>query len=93
MRAMLKGIAASDGVVCGHVFRYSEPDLSITKRSVTNLDHELNRFHQALEAAVSEVETIKTRATKNWALIVPRFLVPILPCSRTRNSLNQLKMR
>lgn len=65
MRAMLKGIAASDGVVCGHVFRYSEPDLSITKRSVTNLDHELNRFHQALEAAVSEVEMIKTRATKN----------------------------
>lgn len=65
MRAMLKGIAASDGVACGRVYRFVEPDLTIKKRSITNLDYELNRFHQALEAAVSEVETIKTRATKN----------------------------
>ncbi|AYM02870.1 phosphoenolpyruvate--protein phosphotransferase [Levilactobacillus yiduensis] len=65
MRAMLKGIAASDGVACGRVYRFVEPDLRTKRRSITNLDYELNRFHQALEAAVSEVETIKTRATKN----------------------------
>ncbi|MCH4123911.1 MAG: phosphoenolpyruvate--protein phosphotransferase [Levilactobacillus sp.] len=65
MRAMLKGIAASDGVACGRVYRFVEPDLRVKRRSITNLDYELNRFHQALEAAVSEVETIKTRATKN----------------------------
>ncbi|MFD1456306.1 phosphoenolpyruvate--protein phosphotransferase [Levilactobacillus lanxiensis] len=65
MRAMLKGIAASDGVACGRVYRFVEPDLTVKKRTITNLDYELNRFHQALEAAVSEVETIETRATKS----------------------------
>ncbi|CAJ1227015.1 phosphoenolpyruvate-protein phosphotransferase [Levilactobacillus zymae] len=65
MRAMLKGIAASDGIVCGQVYRLVEPNLTVQQRAITNLDYELNRFHQALEAAVSDVETIKTRATKN----------------------------
>ncbi|AKP65441.1 phosphoenolpyruvate--protein phosphotransferase [Levilactobacillus koreensis] len=65
MRAMLKGIAASDGVVCGQAYRLVEPDLNVERRLITNLDSELNRFHQALEAAVSDIETIKTRATKN----------------------------
>ncbi|GEO67151.1 phosphoenolpyruvate--protein phosphotransferase [Levilactobacillus spicheri] len=65
MRAMLKGIAASDGTVCGQVYRLVEPDLTVQRRTITHLDNELNRFHQALEAAVSDIETIKTRATKN----------------------------
>ncbi|MCW3779402.1 phosphoenolpyruvate--protein phosphotransferase [Levilactobacillus namurensis] len=65
MRAMLKGIAASDGIVCGQVYRLVEPDLTVKRHTITNLDDELNRFHQALEAAVSDIETIKTRATKN----------------------------
>ncbi|KRK73670.1 phosphoenolpyruvate-protein kinase [Levilactobacillus namurensis DSM 19117] len=62
---MLKGIAASDGIVCGQVYRLVEPDLTVKRHTITNLDDELNRFHQALEAAVSDIETIKTRATKN----------------------------
>ena len=65
MRAMLKGIAASDGVVCGPVYRLVDPDLSCSPRLIKNLDYELKRFHQALDAATSEVETIKTRVTKN----------------------------
>ncbi|MDT6980269.1 phosphoenolpyruvate--protein phosphotransferase [Levilactobacillus zymae] len=65
MRAMLKGIAASDGIVCGQVYRLVDPQLTVQQRAITNLDYELNRFHRALEAAVSDVETIKTRATKN----------------------------
>lgn len=62
---MLKGIAASDGIVCGQVYRLVDPQLTVQQRAITNLDYELNRFHRALEAAVSDVETIKTRATKN----------------------------
>lgn len=65
MRAMLKGIAASDGTVCGQVYRLVEPDLTVERRTITHLDNEINRFHRALEAAVSDIETIKTRATKN----------------------------
>jgi len=65
MRAMLKGIAASAGTVWGQVYRLVAPDLTVQRRTITNLDNELNRFHQALEAAVSDIETIKTRATKN----------------------------
>lgn len=65
MRTMLKGIAASDGVVCGQVYRLVDPDLTVHRRAITNLDNEVNRFHQALEAAVSDVEAIKTRATNN----------------------------
>ncbi|KRN03049.1 phosphoenolpyruvate-protein kinase [Levilactobacillus senmaizukei DSM 21775 = NBRC 103853] len=61
----LKGIAASDGLVCGRAYRLVEPDLSFERRQVSNLDNELKRFHQALEAAVSDVETIKMRATKS----------------------------
>jgi len=62
---MLKGIAASAGTVWGQVYRLVAPDLTVQRRTITNLDNELNRFHQALEAAVSDIETIKTRATKN----------------------------
>ncbi|WP_061776093.1 phosphoenolpyruvate--protein phosphotransferase [Levilactobacillus senmaizukei] len=65
MTVNLKGIAASDGLVCGRAYRLVEPDLSFERRQVSNLDNELKRFHQALEAAVSDVETIKMRATKS----------------------------
>jgi len=65
MKTMLKGIAASDGVACGRVYRLDEPDLHVSQQTVTDLDYELNRFHQALEATVSEIETIKTRVNKN----------------------------
>ncbi|KRK36261.1 phosphoenolpyruvate--protein phosphotransferase [Levilactobacillus parabrevis] len=65
MKAMLKGIAASDGVACGRVYRLDEPDLHVSQQTITDLDYELNRFHQALEATVSEIETIKTRVNKN----------------------------
>lgn len=65
MTVNLKGIAASDGLVCGRAYRLVEPDLSFQRQQVSNLDNELERFHQALEAAVSDVETIKMRATKS----------------------------
>ncbi|NLR33019.1 phosphoenolpyruvate--protein phosphotransferase [Levilactobacillus tujiorum] len=65
MKTMLKGIAASDGVACGRVYRLDEPDLHVSQQTITDLDYELNRFRQALEATVSEIETIKTRVNKN----------------------------
>lgn len=65
MKTMLKGIAASDGVACGRVYRLDEPDLHVSQQTITDLDYELNRFRQALEATVSDIETIKTRVNKN----------------------------
>ncbi|KRO00458.1 phosphoenolpyruvate-protein kinase [Levilactobacillus paucivorans] len=65
MKTMLKGIAASDGLTCGRVFRLVDPQLEIHQRSIQNLDKEIERFHQALVAAASDIETIKTRVNKN----------------------------
>lgn len=58
---MLKGIAASSGVVIAKAYKLEQPVLSVTRRSV-NPETELVKFQEALEKTRSDIERIKAKA-------------------------------
>ncbi|HJE87120.1 MAG TPA: phosphoenolpyruvate--protein phosphotransferase [Levilactobacillus hammesii] len=93
MKAMLKGIAASDGVACGRVYRLDEPDLHVSQQAITDLDYELNRFHQALEATVSEIETIKTRVNKNLGADRAQVFIAQMAMLRDQDLIGNIEQR
>ena len=65
MTASLKGIAASSGIAIAKVYRLVEPELSVQKTTVENVDVEIDRFHKSVEAAKSQIEAIRDYALKN----------------------------
>lgn len=62
MTELLKGIAASNGIAIGKAFLMTEPDLTVTKSTVTNKEDEIIRFHEAVTAAKLELQKIRDRA-------------------------------
>lgn len=62
MTELLKGIAASNGIAIGKAFLMTEPDLTVTKSTVTNKEDEIIRFHEAVNAAKLELQKIRDRA-------------------------------
>ena len=87
MTEILKGIAASSGIAIGKAFLMTEPDLTVTKSTVTNKEEEITRFHEAVNAAKLELQKIRDRAevdlgTENAAIFDAHLLVlsdPELP--------------
>ncbi|WP_062104445.1 phosphoenolpyruvate--protein phosphotransferase [Bacillus niameyensis] len=65
MSTILKGIAASSGIAIGKAFRLVEPDLSFEKIAISDADEEINRLHSALDAAKSDLKTIRDHAMAN----------------------------
>ena len=59
---MLKGIAASRGIAIARAYRLDEPDLSIVKKKVEDVEEELKRFQRALESSRTELEDIREKA-------------------------------
>ena len=59
---MLKGIAASRGIAIAKAYRLVEPDLSIVKKLVEDVEEELKRFQRALESSKTELEDIREKA-------------------------------
>ena len=59
---LLKGIAASRGIAIAKAYRLVEPDLSIVKKVVENVEEELKRFQMALESSKTELEDIREKA-------------------------------
>ncbi|MCZ8533907.1 phosphoenolpyruvate--protein phosphotransferase [Psychrobacillus psychrodurans] len=62
MTENLIGIAASSGIAIGKAFLMIEPDLTITKSTVSNKEAEVTRFHDAVNAAKLELQKIRDRA-------------------------------
>jgi phosphotransferase system enzyme I (PtsI) len=58
---MLKGIAASSGVIIAKAYKLEQPVLSVTRHSV-NPETELVKFHEALEKTRIDIERIKAKA-------------------------------
>ncbi|MEK5145824.1 phosphoenolpyruvate--protein phosphotransferase [Psychrobacillus psychrotolerans] len=80
MTEILKGIAASSGIAIGKAFLMTEPDLTVTKSTVTNKEEEITRFHEAVNAAKLELQKIRDRAevdlgTENAAIFDAHLLV------------------
>ena len=62
MTELLKGIAASNGIAIGKAFLMLEPDLTISKTTVENIEAEITRFHEAVNAAKQELQNIRAQA-------------------------------
>ena len=80
MTEILKGIAASSGIAIGKAFLMTEPDLTVTKSTVTNKEEEITRFHEAVNAAKLELQKIRDRAevdlgSENAAIFDAHLLV------------------
>lgn len=61
----LKGIGASRGIAIAKVFELKHYDVNIEKKSITNVDLEIDKLNNAIDLAVKQIEKIKSMASKN----------------------------
>ena len=61
---MIKGIAVSDGIAIGRVFKLEQPTIVFPKTAGI-VDEELNRFSLAIKKTVSDINNIKEKASAN----------------------------
>ncbi|HJF32059.1 MAG TPA: phosphoenolpyruvate--protein phosphotransferase [Sporosarcina psychrophila] len=62
--SLLHGISASNGIAIAKAYRFVEPDLSFSKKTVEDIPEEIARFHSALSISKSELEVIRDTAEK-----------------------------
>ncbi len=58
----IKGIAASDGIGIAKAYLLVDPDLSFKKTTITDVDAEIARLHEALNASIDDLKTIQQNA-------------------------------
>lgn len=61
----LKGIGASRGIAIAKVFELKHYDIKVEKKSIANIDLEINKLNNAINLAVEQIEKIKSIASKN----------------------------
>ncbi|MBE2976062.1 phosphoenolpyruvate--protein phosphotransferase [Priestia megaterium] len=64
MTKEIHGIAASSGIAIAKAFRLENPELTVEKKSVTEVEAEVARLEAALEKSKSELEIIREHARK-----------------------------
>nr|WP_304212155.1 phosphoenolpyruvate--protein phosphotransferase [Fredinandcohnia onubensis] len=62
MSEMIKGIAASAGIAIAKSFRLENPDLTVERQTISDMDAEIKRFEEAVNQSKEELEAIKDRA-------------------------------
>ncbi|MFS0782498.1 phosphoenolpyruvate--protein phosphotransferase [Bacillus sp. 1P06AnD] len=62
MTTMLNGIAASNGIAIAKAYRLIEPDLSFSKKDISNVEEEVSRFQKAVETSKTELQAIRDKA-------------------------------
>ncbi|QFF97715.1 phosphoenolpyruvate--protein phosphotransferase [Psychrobacillus glaciei] len=62
MNERIIGIAASGGVAIGKAFLLVEPNLTVIKKTISNTQDEISRFHLALSEAEQELQAIRNHA-------------------------------
>lgn len=62
---MLKGIAASSGIVIGKAYKLESPKIDIKNEIKTSIEDEKDRFQKALEKTVNDINKVKERAKAN----------------------------
>ncbi len=61
MSKLIKGIAASPGIAIAKAYRLEEPELTVTKKSISDIELELARFKKAIATSKEELEKIKEK--------------------------------
>ncbi|WP_110111708.1 phosphoenolpyruvate--protein phosphotransferase [Bacillus sp. CGMCC 1.16541] len=64
MTQEILGIAASSGIAIAKAFRLENPELTVEKKQVADVDSEIARLEKALATSTSELEKIKEHALK-----------------------------
>jgi phosphoenolpyruvate-protein phosphotransferase (PTS system enzyme I) len=59
---MIKGIAASSGVVIAKAFKLEHPQLVLTESTVDDVQKEINRLQSAVEATCQDITIIQSKA-------------------------------
>ena len=62
---MIKGIAASSGIAIAKAYKLVMPDLTVTKKTIEDVEKEITRYEEAMEKTAKELEMIKEAASKN----------------------------
>ncbi|WP_285766425.1 phosphoenolpyruvate--protein phosphotransferase [Peribacillus sp. SI8-4] len=65
MSTLISGIAASNGIAIAKAYRLTEPDLTIEKRSIEDVQAEISRFKEAIQKSTVELEVIRDKAEKD----------------------------
>ncbi|MGE6378332.1 phosphoenolpyruvate--protein phosphotransferase [Peribacillus muralis] len=65
MSTLISGIAASNGIAIAKAYRLTEPDLTIVKRSIEDVQAEISRFKEAIQKSTVELEVIRDKAEKD----------------------------
>ncbi|MGC4376189.1 phosphoenolpyruvate--protein phosphotransferase [Fictibacillus sp. Mic-4] len=62
MSEIISGIAASNGIAIAKAFLLEQPDLTIEKKEISDVQSEIDRFTNAVQKAKGELEKIKDQA-------------------------------
>lgn len=65
MSTLIKGIAASNGVAIAKAYRLIEPELSVEKRNIEDVEAEISRFKEAIQKSTAELEIIRNKAEQD----------------------------
>lgn len=65
MSTLISGIAASSGIAIAKAYRLIEPELSVEKRSIEDVEAEVTRFKEAIQKSTSELEIIRNKAEQD----------------------------
>ncbi|MBP2241021.1 phosphotransferase system enzyme I (PtsI) [Cytobacillus eiseniae] len=55
----LSGIAASSGIAIGKAFLMAEPNLTVEKKKIAEIEQEITRFHEAITSSKQELQLIR----------------------------------
>lgn len=59
MTAKYKGIGASDGVAIAKSYVLNQPVFNITSNTISDVDHELNLYQQAIDKTIQQIQNIR----------------------------------
>ena len=65
MSTLISGIAASNGIAIAKAYRLIEPELSVEKRSIEDVEAEISRFKEAIQKSTNELEIIRDKAEQD----------------------------
>lgn len=61
----IKGIAASNGIAIAKAFKLIEPELTVAKTTVTDIEAEIELYKSALVQTTEDLQKIKVKASQN----------------------------
>ena len=61
----IKGIAASNGIAIAKTFKLIEPELTVVKATISDVEAEINLYKEALVKTTEELQKIKVKAAQN----------------------------